>query len=135
VSNQWLPPLNGVVGTLGLAPDLTTYAGSQFAEWNPASAAGDGGTAGGLHATASNAEGLAVIAFRLPSDAVVDLTVMDVRGRLLTRLLADASLAAGEHAVRWDGRDGEGRTVASGVYLFRLSAGGERAQGRIVVVR
>lgn len=135
VSNQWLPPLNGVVGTLGLAPDLTTYAGDQFAEWNPASAAGDGGTAGGLHATASNAEGLAVITFRLPSDAVVDLTVLDVRGRVLTRLLADASLAAGEHAVRWDGRDAEGRTVASGVYLFRLSAGGERAQGRIVVVR
>jgi glycosidase len=135
VSNQWLPPLNGVVGTLGLAPDLTTYAGNQFAALNPASAVGDSGNPGALHATASSTGGTAVIAFRLPADATVDLTVLDVRGRLLTRLLSDASLAAGEHAVRWDGRDGEGRTVASGVYLFRLSAGGEQTQGRMVVVR
>jgi alpha-amylase len=135
VSNQWLPPLNGVVGTLGLAPDLTTYAGNQFAELNPVSAVGDGGNPGALHATARTTGGEATIAFRLPSDAMVDLTVLDVRGRLLTRLLADASLVAGEHAVQWDGRDGEGRTVASGIYLFRLSAGGERTQGRIVLVR
>jgi hypothetical protein len=32
----------------------------------------------------------------------------------------------------WDGRDAEGRPVASGVYLARLSAGGQERQRTLV---
>ncbi|MFQ5650158.1 MAG: FlgD immunoglobulin-like domain containing protein [bacterium] len=30
--------------------------------------------------------------------------------------------APGEHTVVWDGRDGAGRQVGSGVYVYKLSA-------------
>ena len=32
---------------------------------------------------------------------------------------------AGMHQVSWDGRDSGGNSVANGVYLLRLEAGGE----------
>ncbi len=85
--------------------------------------------------TVGNNGGHAVIAFRLPAAAPVHLTVLDVRGRLVRRLLEGDLLAAGERSVRWDGRDGTGRMAASGVYLFRLLAGSAEVHGRIVLVR
>jgi hypothetical protein len=35
----------------------------------------------------------------------------------LVRVLADETLAAGEHAIPWEGRDARGRPLASGMYL------------------
>jgi hypothetical protein len=60
-----------------------------------------------------------VLRFSLARDADVDLTVYDVRGRLV-RDLGTRSWTAGEHDVVWDGRDGRGRSLASGVYQVRL---------------
>lgn len=45
--------------------------------------------------------------------------VIDVLGRVI-RQLDEGDRAVGTHAVRWDGRDGEGQPAASGVYLLRL---------------
>jgi flagellar hook assembly protein FlgD len=39
------------------------------------------------------------------------------------RTLADAQYDAGYHRVRWDGKDKNGKSVASGVYLYQLRAG------------
>ena len=38
------------------------------------------------------------------------------------RILVQSAPAAGAHTIRWDGRDDEGRSVASGVYLYQLKA-------------
>ena len=47
--------------------------------------------------------------------------IYDVTGQRVARL-ASGSCAAGTYALRWDGRDGAGRQMASGVYLYRLEA-------------
>ena len=44
-------------------------------------------------------------------------------------------LAPGEHRTAWDGRDGRGRPVPSGVYLARLEAGGRKAEQKLHVIR
>jgi len=49
----------------------------------------------------------------------VRLSVHDVRGRLVA-LLVDEALPAGTYVHSWQGRDGDGRAVASGVYFARL---------------
>ncbi len=49
----------------------------------------------------------------------MDLSVYDMAGRL-TRTLVRENLAAGAHAVVWDGQDQDGRLAASGIYLYRL---------------
>ncbi|HQL23465.1 MAG TPA: FlgD immunoglobulin-like domain containing protein, partial [candidate division Zixibacteria bacterium] len=62
------------------------------------------------------------ITFALPQAGPVTLRVYDVQGRLV-RTLANGPFDAGVHSVEWNGTDGTGSAVASGVYLYRLSAG------------
>ncbi|HXF48333.1 MAG TPA: T9SS type A sorting domain-containing protein [Verrucomicrobiae bacterium] len=62
------------------------------------------------------------IAFSLPKSSEVKLEVFDLLGRSVVTL-QDGSMSAGTHTVVWDGRDKTGRTVSSGVYLYRLQAG------------
>jgi len=59
---------------------------------------------------------------------------VDASGSLVRRVAAGA-YARGTHRLRWDGRDANGRAVASGTYFCRLTAGGTRLQQRIVRVR
>lgn len=49
------------------------------------------------------------------------LGVHTVGGRQV-RTLAHESLGAGRHVREWDGRDAQGRAVAAGIYLIRLTA-------------
>jgi hypothetical protein len=62
----------------------------------------------------------------------VRITVRDLNGREVA-VLADRELAPGEHAISWDGRDGSGQVVASGIYLIRLESH-ETTEGRKVVL-
>lgn len=64
------------------------------------------------------------IEFTLARAQRVQLELLDLRGRRLARLLAEPR-EAGAASLRWNGRDGQGRRLASGVYLLRLR--GERA--------
>jgi hypothetical protein len=52
----------------------------------------------------------------------VALRIYNVRGQLL-RVLVDEAKDAGSYSVQWDGTDGHGRRLASGVYFYRLVAG------------
>ena len=62
------------------------------------------------------------VRFTLAHPAQASVCVFDVRGRKV-RSLYSGALAAGPHSVVWDGRDGNGETVGSGVYLLRVQAG------------
>ena len=57
--------------------------------------------------------------FELVRDGAIELDVYDVSGRLV-RTLFHGQLPAGMHSEIWDGRDGSGRPLASGVYLVRF---------------
>ena len=59
--------------------------------------------------------------------------IADVR-RVRT-LIDGAVLAAGQHALPWDGHDDDGRPVSAGVYFMRLDAGPVRETRRLVVAR
>lgn len=74
------------------------------------------------------------LGFTLPRDMAAELVVYSVQGRPL-RTLVRGMQSAGTHRVDWDGRDGEGRAAASGVYLVRLETeDGVRAR-RIVLAK
>ncbi len=76
----------------------------------------------------------ATLHFTLPAAGSARLAVHDMQGRLVRTLVAGA-LPAGEHAVRWDGRDQRGAPVASGMYLARLSAGGQARAVKLLLAR
>ncbi len=65
------------------------------------------------------------IAYELYVTTDVWLTVFDLRGRKV-RTLVNTQQTAGSHTEFWDGRDDEGRIVASGVYICALQVGNER---------
>jgi flagellar hook assembly protein FlgD len=52
----------------------------------------------------------------------VKLSVYDVRGRLV-RVLVDSERKPGRHTVVWDGRNGRGEMIASGIYFYTLRSG------------
>ena len=74
------------------------------------------------------------ISFSLKSRSNVSLTVYDVSGRLVN-VLVDDVMDAGPHDVTWDGRGKAGRTVASGVYFYRLRAGEFIETRKMVLLR
>ncbi len=58
-------------------------------------------------------------AFYVPDEGRVRLDVFDLRGRLV-RQLVDRHMSEGDHEVQWDGADGQGAMVGSGVYFARV---------------
>jgi len=79
------------------------------------------------------------IPFELAEDANVKVKIYDVSGRLVRTLdLGDCSAARyveRSAAAYWDGRNFCGERVASGVYLYRLTAGNFSAVRRMVVLK
>jgi len=63
----------------------------------------------------------ATLSFSLPREGKVRLAVYDLKGALV-RTLLEEKRSAGNHHIDWDGRDAQGRSVASGVYFYRLEA-------------
>lgn len=59
------------------------------------------------------------IPYELHVPGRVAVSVYDALGRRV-RVLYAGTRAAGQHEVRWDGRDAAGRSLPSGLYLYRL---------------
>jgi flagellar hook assembly protein FlgD len=47
----------------------------------------------------------------------------------------DALQGPGYHTVTWDGKDGSGKRVPSGVYFYRLSVGEFTATRRMLLMK
>ena len=73
------------------------------------------------------------IKYELPHAGKVVLKVYNIVGQEI-RTLVDGQRPSGTYSVIWDGRDGSGRGVASGVYLYRLEAEGQWVQIRKMVL-
>ena len=53
----------------------------------------------------------------------MELTVYNVVGQPVRTLIAEYQ-SAGRYAVEWDATDDSGHSLSSGMYLYRLQAGG-----------
>lgn len=62
------------------------------------------------------------ISFVIPSNSFVTLTIYDMLGREVSKLVNE-NLSAGKYNVDWNGEDLYGKKVASGTYIYRISAG------------
>ena len=67
--------------------------------------------------------------YTLPVSAQVRLTVFNALGQT-ERVLVDDHRSAGRHEEEWDGRDADGRDVASGLYIAHLEVPGQFAASR-----
>lgn len=67
------------------------------------------------------------IRFQLPEASHVFVRILNTLGEEI-RTIVDAPYEAGYHRVRWDGKDKNGNSIASGVYLYQLQVV-DRANG------
>jgi len=74
------------------------------------------------------------ISFVLAEDSRVRLVVYDAAGRMIDTL-ADGFLAGGRHEIQWNGTDGRGEPVSSGVYFYRLAAGKDLFTRKMILLR
>jgi len=74
------------------------------------------------------------IVYSLPEAGNVTLAVYNSQGQLV-RTLVNGRVTTGSHTVTFDGRDDQGRALASGVYIYRLTAGDKVLQKKMMLLK
>lgn len=74
------------------------------------------------------------IPFRLDRPVAIELAAFDVLGRQVA-VLAEGLHTSGEHEALWTGTDTRGRALSPGVYVVRLTAGGQHVAKTLLRVR
>jgi hypothetical protein len=74
------------------------------------------------------------INYAIPEAGPVLMNVYDAHGRFV-QTLVDGPEARGRHTARWDGRERDGSTAASGVYFVRLAAAGRVKTLKIILLK
>jgi hypothetical protein len=75
-----------------------------------------------------------IIRYDLPRQAHVKLVIYDLLGKAVATLV-DAKEAPGFKNVTWNGLDGAGQRVASGIYLYRIEAEGFAASRKLTLLK
>lgn len=70
-----------------------------------------------------------ILSYQLPAASWVKMEVHDVTGRLVAKLI-DGQREAGEHRLNFDGAN-----LPSGVYVYHLQAGDQKASGKMVLLK
>ena len=75
-----------------------------------------------------------VFSFIIPKSEKVSFKVYNLLGQEV-RTLFEGVKASGEHTLKWDGRNNQGCPLASGIYIYRLKAGGKVFAGKSVLMK
>ncbi|MCK5547382.1 MAG: T9SS type A sorting domain-containing protein, partial [Thermoplasmata archaeon] len=73
------------------------------------------------------------ISFTVPEKAHATLSIFNIEGKLV-KTLVNNTLEEGYKQTTWDGTDSHGNAVSSGVYFYRLRAGGKALTRKMVVI-
>jgi len=74
------------------------------------------------------------IQFQLKKNQSVKLSVFNLRGQMV-RKLVEKEMNSGIHSVTWDGKDNNGNTMPSGVYLYKLRVNGFEETKRMELLK
>ncbi len=74
------------------------------------------------------------ISFSIPKESNVEISIYNIKGQKVKEIVSD-QLASGEHSVVWDGRDENGKPVSSGIYFYKLKAGGFREVRKMILMK
>ena len=80
-----------------------------------------------------NPEG--ILTFQTIAAGRVSVMMFDLQGGLVRTLAEIPLLPAGEHELRFDGRGDGGKSLASGVYFYRIETAAGLQTGRFVVLK
>jgi len=134
--NEILPPLLGlkdgqfIVGHSGVGNSLNCF--------KPVSSSLSQNYPNPFNSNTAISYQLSAIRDQLSADggrpSAVTLRVYNIAGQLV-RTLVDERQGAGNHSVLWDGKNGEGEKVGSGVYIYKLRVGDRVLSRKMVLLR
>ena len=75
-----------------------------------------------------------VIKYDLPKSGQVNITVYNILGQKV-KTLVDEHQEAGYKSVNWNGKDGEGKDVASGIYFYKIRTVGFEKTKKMVLLK
>ncbi len=78
--------------------------------------------------------GGATIKFALKKDSDVKLDIYNLKGQKVKTLLSD-KMKAGVHSVVWNGKNSMGKTVASGLYFYKLKTNNYEKIKKMILIR
>jgi flagellar hook assembly protein FlgD len=87
-----------------------------------------------LAATPNPSTRQVMIRYSLPKPTAVTIEVFNAAGALVRRI-DEGMRQAGQHSVSWDGRNGNGDALPSGVYVARMLTLEGTTTGRVVLAR
>lgn len=74
------------------------------------------------------------IEFSLESELPVSLQVFNLKGQLIDTL-TEETYSQGKHSILWNGKHSKGKSVASGIYFFKMRAGGYSLTNKMVLIQ
>ena len=74
------------------------------------------------------------IEYQVDAFVAVEVAIFDALGQKVRTLIA-AEQAPGLYRLQWDGRTDMGLEAASGVYMYRLTAGSQRETRRLTLIK
>jgi hypothetical protein len=74
------------------------------------------------------------ISFFSPDSRAARLAIYDTQGRLV-RVLFRGVASMGENRFEWDGKNGQGQLVGSGIYFYKLTAGDYRQTRKMLLLK
>jgi hypothetical protein len=75
-----------------------------------------------------------LIRFNIPTAGEVKLNVYNIKGQLV-KTLVNENMITGNHEITWNGDDNNNRSVASGVYFYRLEANGQNSVKKMLLMK
>ncbi len=75
-----------------------------------------------------------VIKYQLPSTNHTQLNIYNIKGQLV-KILVNEMQNAGYYNITWDGKDNDNREVASGLYIYRITAGNYMETKRMLLLK
>ena len=72
--------------------------------------------------------------YDLPEDALVNITIYDMMGRVVKTLI-NAQQTAGYRSLQWNATNDAGAPVSAGIYLYMIQAGEFRQTKKMVLLK
>lgn len=75
------------------------------------------------------------IQFQLAKTSSVNLSVYDLSGKLVKKLIDGELYESGYHALKWNGTDAHGKSVSSGMYIYKIESDGYSETKRMILLK
>ena len=77
---------------------------------------------------------MTALRYDLPEDALVNITIYDMMGRLVKNLVSGQQ-TAGYKSINWNATNNAGSPVSAGIYLYQVQAGKFRQTRKMILLK